>query len=59
MSKLTGNLKALKVQNKLSMQVVADHLKIERATYSNFETDKGELNLKVNGETNRQRIHPK
>ena len=47
MAKLTENLKALRVQNKLSMQVVADHLKITRATYSNFETGKGEPNLKL------------
>lgn len=47
MPKLADNLKALRLQNKLSMQVVADHLKISRATYSNFETAKGEPNLKL------------
>ncbi|AUD13216.1 MULTISPECIES: helix-turn-helix domain-containing protein [Planococcus] len=47
MAKLAENLKALRVQNKLSMQVVADHLIITRATYSNFETGKGEPNLKL------------
>lgn len=47
MPKIAENLKALRVQNKLSMQVVADHLKIARITYSNFETGKGEPNLKL------------
>ncbi|QMT18195.1 helix-turn-helix transcriptional regulator [Planococcus maritimus] len=47
MPKLAENLKALRLQNKLSMQVVADHLKIARASYSHFETTKSEPNLKV------------
>ena len=47
MPKLAENLKALRLQNKLSMQVVADHLKITRASYSQFETTKSEPNLKL------------
>ncbi len=47
MPKLAENLQLLRTKNKLTMQVVADHLKIARASYSNFETGKVEPNLKV------------
>lgn len=47
MPKLAGNLQLLRTKNKLTMQVVAEHLKIARASYSNFETGKVEPNLKV------------
>lgn len=47
MTKLTENLKALRLQNKLSHQLVAEHLKITKAVYGKFELGTTEPSLKL------------
>lgn len=37
MMKFTGNLKSLREQNKLTQQLVAEHLKITKAVYGKYE----------------------
>lgn len=47
MPKLAENLKLLREKNKLSHQVVSQHLKITKAAYSKFETSGAEPTLKL------------
>ncbi|MBX0315224.1 helix-turn-helix domain-containing protein [Planococcus glaciei] len=47
MPKLSENLKLLREKNKLTQQIVAQHLKITKAIYSKFETGGAEPNLKL------------
>ena len=47
MSKLSENLKLLREKNKLTQQVVSDHLKITKSVYSKFETGGAEPTLKL------------
>ncbi|MGI2329046.1 helix-turn-helix domain-containing protein [Planococcus sp. YIM B11945] len=47
MPKLAENLKVLRLKNQLSMQFVAEHLKITRAVYAKYEAGSGEPNLKL------------
>ena len=47
MPKLAVNLKLLREKNKLTQQVVSDHLKITKAVYSKFETGGAEPTLKL------------
>ncbi|SDH35331.1 DNA-binding transcriptional regulator, XRE-family HTH domain [Planococcus glaciei] len=47
MPKLSENLKLLREKNKLTQQIVAQHLKITKAIYSKFETGGAEPHLKL------------
>lgn len=47
MPKLAENLKLLRLKNKLSHQIVAEHLKITKAQYSKFEVGSSEPSLKL------------
>jgi transcriptional regulator with XRE-family HTH domain len=47
MAKLDENLKILRLKNKLTQQIVAQHLKITKAVYSKFETGAAEPSLKL------------
>ncbi|MCH4826312.1 MAG: helix-turn-helix transcriptional regulator [Planococcus sp. (in: firmicutes)] len=47
MTKLTENLKSLRLQNKLSHQLVAEHLKITKVIYGRFELGTTEPSLKL------------
>ncbi|MBB5179891.1 transcriptional regulator with XRE-family HTH domain [Planomicrobium koreense] len=47
MTKLAENLKTLRLQNKLTQQIVAGHLKITKAVYSKFEIGTTEPSLKL------------
>ena len=47
MPKLSENLKLLREKNKLTQQIVSQHLKITKAVYAKFETGSAEPNLKL------------
>ena len=47
MPKLAENLKILRLKNKLSHQIVAEHLKITKAAYSKLEVGNSEPSLKI------------
>ncbi|MGE6368712.1 helix-turn-helix domain-containing protein [Planococcus kocurii] len=47
MTKLTENLKSLRLQYKLSHQIVAEHLKITKAVYGKFEVGTTEPPLRL------------